>query len=202
MKGRADTPEVLSTLQKNLAGSGVVSAVQVTSVEADGNGVSFSLQARVTSPRSASRLTDDYGKSTLQDRIYAGGSSPIAGAVPSEAAKPDAMAMDDKDDPVEKSAGADDGGGDGTGSRTVRLNSGARRGETATSGETNKATKPLEVPPPLTDEQIAAMDKGTATKEWAARRAAFQRVSTSPDDKARLEAEVKKLEPKWKGTGS
>jgi len=202
MKGRADTPEVLSTLQKNLAMTGVVSAVQVTSVEADGNGVSFSLQARVTSPRSASRVADDFGKRTLQERIYAGGSAPIAGAVPSEAVKPETMAMDEHEDPVEKPAGASDTGQSGTGSRTTRLNGGARRGETATSGETNKATKPLDVPPPLTDEQIAAMDKGTATKEWAARRAAFQRVSTSPDDKARLEAEVKKLEPKWKGTGS
>ena len=198
MKGRADTSEVLSTLQKNLGQTGVVSDVKVT-LEADANGVSFSLQARVTSPRSASRVTDDYGKSTLQDRIYAGGSTPITGAVPAEAEKPDTMAMGEDEDPVESPAAATDGGGNGNGggSRTSRLNS-SRRGETASSGETNKAVKPLDVPAPISDEQIAALDKSGAMKEWSTRRAAFQRATTSTDDKARLEAEVKKLEPKWK----
>jgi hypothetical protein len=202
MKGRADSPEVLALLQKNLVQTGVMADVKL-SAEADGSGVTFSLQAKVISPRSASRLVDDFGKKTLQDRIYDGGSTPVAGAVPADAAKPDPMAAEAEDEesarPSDTGRAGTNGGGNG-GSRNG--NGGSRAGESATAGETNKALKPLDVPPPLTDEQIAAMDKSTATKEWAARRAAFQRASTSPEDKARLEAEVKKLEPKWKGGGS
>lgn len=210
MKGRADSPEVLSLLQKNLAQTGVVTGVQVNSAEADGSGVTFSLQAKVTSPRSASRLTDDFGKKTLQDRIYDGGSTPIAGAVPSEAARPDPMALEEDDEAVARPSGTSTAGGTETesnGDRTGRTsgsngNGGARRGETATSGETNRASKPVEVPPPLTDAQITAMDKPTATKEWALRKAASQRATTSSDDKARLDAEVTKLEAQRKGSGT
>jgi hypothetical protein len=57
-------------------------------------------------------------------------------------------------------------------------------------------------PPPLTQAELDAMDKSAAVKAWAERRSAAQRDSTPPEDKARLEEEVKKLEAKWKGGAS
>lgn len=205
MKGRADNAEQVTALQKNLGESGVLGGVQMTSVEADGSGVSFSLSAKVVSARSASKVKDDFAKRTLQDRIYDVSGAILAGAVPTEAP---AVVSEDEEDGNSVAASGNGGGGSGGGGNggTVtprpRSGEGTRSGESATSGETNKASKPLEVPPPLTDEQINAMDKSTATKEWALRRAAAQRKETSTDDRARLEAEVKKLEPKWKGGGS
>jgi hypothetical protein len=178
----------------------VIGAVLRPGVEADGSGVSFSLSAKVVSARSASKVKEDFAKRTLQDRIYDVSGAILAGAVPTEA--PAAASEDEESGESVAVSGNGGGGNGGTVTSRPRSGEGTRSGESATSGETNKASKPLEIPPPLTDEQINAMDKSTATKEWAMRRAAAQRKETSTDDRARLEAEVKKLEPKWKGGGS
>ena len=96
------------------------------------------------------------------------------------------------------------GRGNGGGGRRGGGSSRTLRGEAASSGETTKAPAPkaFEVPPPITDAAIAALDKDGAMKQWTTRRLAAQNSATPPEDKSRLEDEVKKLEAKWKGGGS
>lgn len=218
LKGRADSAEILSTLQKNLNQTGILSSVQVSSVAADGSGVTFTLQAKVVSAKTPSKVLEDFGKKNLATRLYVDGAASPSTALAHHEDGGDLPAGDeDMTDPPsgerEASApSAGDGGGRSNGGNRGNNGGGSRRGgsprtlrgESATSGETTKAPAPkaFEVPPPITDAAIAALDKDGAMKQWTTRRLAAQNSATPPEDKSRLEDEVKKLEAKWKGGGS
>jgi hypothetical protein len=83
------------------------------------------------------------------------------------------------------------GGGNGGGGGDRGNDRASRNSEAPTRPA---ASPPGEAPPPLTDEQIAKMDKPVATKEWVNRKTFPQKNPTlDAATKSRLEEEVRKL---------
>jgi hypothetical protein len=182
LRGRADSSADLVLLQRNLNSTGVFSNVQIGQSETTGASTSFTLQAAVIGPTVASRRIDDFAKETLQARLYKNGARP-APRGESEPEPADAEPMDEVAPPARGVEGA--GGG-----RTTPTNGGVA-GEQTRPVEP-RGTRGSEVPAALTDEQIKAMDRTAATREWAARLSA-SRNAKDPADKARLTEEAAKL---------
>lgn len=228
IKGSADTADALNTFQKNLSSTRILSGVRVSNLDASGSSTTFSLAAKIANPRVASALKEDFGKSPLADRaggVSRASRTVPSSSTELEPAESIATDTHTADRPAERGSdrgergnrgGRNGGGGNGgnnTGGPGLRNSDAVRpgdapresgtgragRGESATSGETNKAAAAYTLPPPLTDAQINAMDKSTASQEWTKRLIASQRADTLSQDKARLQAEMAKLDPIRKG---
>jgi len=180
LRGRADSSADLVLLQKNLNNTGVFANVQIGQSETTGASTSFTLQAAVIGPTVASRKIDDFAKETLQQRLYKNGARPTTRTAAPE--PPDDEGMDDAT-PARAEGESDRG-------RTVPSGGGVA-GEQTRPAETRGA-RAGEAPAPLTDEQIKAMDRTAATREWASRLSA-SRNAKDPADKARLTEEAAKL---------
>lgn len=180
LRGRADSSADLVLLQKNLNNTGVFANVQIGQSETTGASTSFTLQAAVIGPTVASRKIDDFAKETLQQRLYKNGARPTTRTAAPE--PPDDEGMDDAT-PARAEGESDRG-------RTVPSGGGVA-GEQTRPAET-RGTRAGEAPAPLTDEQIKAMDRTAATREWASRLSA-SRNAKDPADKARLTEEAAKL---------
>lgn len=180
LRGRADSSADLVLLQKNLNNTGVFANVQIGQSETTGASTSFTLQAAVIGPTVASRKIDDFAKETLQQRLYKNGARPTTRTAAPEPS--DDEGMDDAT-PVRAEGESDRG-------RSVPSGGGVA-GEQTRPAET-RGTRAGEAPAPLTDEQIKAMDRTAATREWASRLSA-SRNAKDPADKARLTEEAAKL---------
>jgi Tfp pilus assembly protein PilN len=155
VKGTAEAPEDLTKFQASLNATRVFGNVTVTRQVAKGAGYEFDLSARVmTNPHVPVKLTEesDFAKRPLAERLYGEGASNTA---------------------------AVSAGGESTAERP------RRRSETRVSGEAPARSeaesrrpaevKPAAVPPPLTDADIAKMDRTTAMREWSSRQAYVQK---------------------------
>jgi len=58
------------------------------------------------------------------------------------------------------------------------------------------------IPPPLSDADIAAMNKTAAMKEWGVRKKASTQPGIDPADKERLAAEAEKCRERMVAAGS
>lgn len=181
IRGKAENADVLTTLQANLDNTGILASVAVADIKNSASSVEFTIVAKVRDPLIASSIKEDYATKTLQARMYPDGAGTEEVEAPAGHSPDDAHATDA---PEGESAPASD---PSTG------NGRALRGENAKPTDSTKSSKD-EIPAPITDAEIAALDKSKATLEWAKRRAMSQKSSTDPTTKARLEEEVKKLE--------
>jgi Tfp pilus assembly protein PilN len=172
VKGTADSAEALAKFQSNLNATRVLGNVSVTRQVAKGAGYDFDLSARVLSnPHVPVKLTEenDFAKSPLAERLYGEGAS---------------------------NTFATSGSGENS-SRSRRRPEAARssdegaRTASASRRPTDTAADP--VPPPLTDEAIAKMDRNTAMKEWSQRKKALSTIKTlDAATRQRLTEEVDK----------
>ncbi len=184
--GTAQNLDQLYTFQRNLATSRVFKDVKINRSEVSGSAVEFDMAADVGSPHIAAKPAEDFGAVPLAVRLYGEGASntatPVAhrtaastGTAPRPAARPSR-----NEEPRENGA---------SGSSSARRES---------SGETPsrrpQPAAPDTPPPALTAEQIAAMDRTTAMKEWVSRKTYPQRnPEVDVATKQRLEEEVVKL---------
>jgi|GEM_PF-6953973 len=180
IRGKAENADVLTSLQTNLDNTGILASVAVADIKNSASSVEFTIVAKVRDPLVASSVKEDFASKTLQARMYpdGGGTEEIEASAP----------------PVPGDLATDTAEGENSPSNdSARGNGRTLRGENARPTDSTKSAKD-EIPVPISDAEIAALDKSKATLEWAKRRAASQKSTTDPSTKARLEEEVKKLE--------
>ena len=168
VRGTAPSADAVTEFAANLAATRIVTDIATPSIAAEGLGVLFQLQARVVAPLFRAPPAADFAEQTLAQRLYGEAASRI-------------RLVDSGDAPAPRPAEP----------------SRAARREPSASRETRQPDAPspraAEVPPPLTDEAIAAMDRPTVIREFAARRLAATRAAPGSADRQRLDDEVAKL---------
>jgi hypothetical protein len=198
LQGSAEALEQLHTLQQNLASSGIFRDVKVNRSEVSATRVSFDLTADVGNPRAVPPASapplEDFAAKPLAVRLHGEGASNTAPPdLSRHAARPEVRTVSR---------------GENGASRPPESTFSEPR---STSAEAESSRRPSAqaaaadaAPPPLTDEEIAAMNFGTTVKEWAQRKTAAGKA-TDEAVKQRLEEEVRKLaehRDKVKGGGS
>lgn len=186
--GTAQNPEQVNTFQANLNATRVFSGVRVGRVAASSSGVEFELSAGVSGPHNKATGAEDFAARPLAVRLYGEGASNTASPV-SGAPAPEARASRPP--------------------RRIEPESEAREQPERSEGarESRRPTptpsQPTEPPAPLTEEQIKAMDRGTATKEMVARRTFPQRnPTTDAATRERLNDEVRRIQEHLKSLQS
>jgi Tfp pilus assembly protein PilN len=174
IRATAQTSELVSSFRKNLSDTMVFTDVATPTIEATGDGVTFQLQAKLTpnGAITASKPILDFAAETLSQRLYGANASPSA-------------RWEDEDSDRGSRRG-DDRRSTGTRDRESSSRSSPREDRPAAP-----AAAPV-IPPPLTDADIAAMDRDTAMKEWGVRRKASTQPGLDPAEKDRLVAEAEK----------
>ncbi len=210
IKGVADSSEILSKMTKNLNDTGLFGSVVVPDTKADSDGLNFTLRAKVSNAKSPSKPIDDFATRSLRERLYADNGK---GAAPVHIAAADEDHGDPASDDIGDGHADTPAGGATSGDKgktpALRNNNAGRggrgnnakavRGETAVAGETNKASKGPDIPEVLTDEQIGAMTNSALTLAWAKHKAALSKSDLDPAVKARLDAQLAKIDAKRSG---
>lgn len=162
IQGTAESIELVNRLQQNLNRTGLFASVRRDRVEASESGVAFDVGAAVTQPYRAVSEAEDFIAAPLAVRLYGeeARDKPNMPLVAGDSARPRA--------------------GSSSPSRTERAeraepSEGERRTVGSSEARSSPSTASAEVPPPLTDAQIAAMDENTARGEWVTRRTFPQR---------------------------
>ncbi|MDX2146247.1 MAG: PilN domain-containing protein [Planctomycetota bacterium] len=190
LAGSARDDAVLAGFQTNLNKTGLFDNVKIDRSETSSSGVEFDLSARVASPHLFVKPIDDFAARPLVVRLYgeaAAVASPTSVRADEDEAG-DADGDESESDPSQLS---------GASSAASSSNETAASTPTRTSAPSSGGTLA-----PLTDEQISAMDAGTATREWGARRRASRASGIDPAERARLESEVEKLNARMKAARS
>ena len=168
LQGTAETTDVLNTLQANLNATQLFEKLKVVRSESTSSGVSFDLSADISGPHNAvAKPADDWAAKSLSMRLYG-----------------------------EESAGGGAAGGEGPeGASAGRTERGGERrsGRAEETTGARPAAKALDVPGPISDEAIAALDFSKASLEWVKRKSAAAKVADAAV-KARLEDEMKKID--------
>lgn len=159
VRGTAESTGLITQFRENLAKTRVFGAIEVPTRAESAANVEFQLNARVDNPLASQVVVDDFGKRTLFQRIYGDD------AVPSDA--PPVAAAGDDDSPRSARSG----------SRSTRRAEQGDGGEPSRGASRRDAVAPVQIPPPLTDEQLAAMDSSAATAAMNQRSEALK----SPD---------------------
>ncbi len=205
--GSAETPELVNTMQANLNGTKLLNNVKVNRMEATGSSVEFDLTAEVGNPHMKAAGVEDFSTKTLAVRLY--GEGALNTALPKNtggresAPVREPRASSRPSERTERAERPERSNGGGGGER-----SGDRNGERGGSRTSEAPTRPAvatpgEAPPPLTDAQIAKMDKAGAMKEWAARKTYPQKnPAVDATTKSRLEEEVRKLKEQMDKAGA
>jgi Tfp pilus assembly protein PilN len=174
LEATADTAQAVGVFQENLNKSGIFRDVRIARHDtAPGGIVTFEIEAAVASPFLAARPAEDFAATPLAVKLYGEGASNTHWAAESD-----------------------------TAARPVRAERAARSEEPNNDDDDGpespsrpSAAGSDEVPGALTDEQIKAMDRGAAMKEWSGRKRYVQ-VNDKKIDQAtkdRLAAEIEKL---------
>ncbi len=147
IEGESPSDEVVNELQSNLNSLGIFGPVSIEQSEpADGSrGVGFEVRGTVTRPYGRiGNYFEDYSEETLAVRLYGVDTTGQPGT---------ARSSDDADSDTRADA---DGRTDRSGSRFRNRDSNTRR-EPARPPSDTRASAPGEVPPPVTDEVLAAL---------------------------------------------
>lgn len=174
IRATASSSELVSTFRKNLSDTRVFTSVATPNIETTSEGVTFQLQARVAQhfALQASKPLDDFAAKTLAQRLYGEGASNTA--------------RDDREEDP-----SDRGSDRRTETRDSRRDESTRSGERA-SGPAPSPPAASEIPPPISDEEIAKLDWGAAMREFGRRRRASTLPGIDAETKARLAAESEK----------
>lgn len=191
IRATAESTELVSTFRKNLADTRVFNNVATPTIETTADGVTFQLQAKVVQnfALQASKPLDDFAAKTLAQRLYG------------ESASNDARY--DRDD--ERDAHPNDRRTTGRDSRRDEPARPSTTGSTPPRSGNDRAAapapQPASIPPPLSDEDIAKMDRVTAMREWGVRRRASTQPGIDAETKARLTAEAEKARARMQEAG-
>ncbi len=181
VQGNADSIDHVNRLQQNLNRTGLFASVRIERVESSANGVTFDLGAAVLQPYREVTGAEDFAAEPLAVRLYG------------EAARHAPATT--------LSSGSDRGSsglrGSAPSSRTER--GGAVEGDRRTVGPSEARSSPStassEVPPELSDDDIAKMDEATARSEWVRRRTYPQRnPAIDQATKDRLAEDARRLQ--------
>ncbi len=184
LQGQAEKAELVNAFQAKLMATRIFGEVKVNRVEASGAGVSFDVAAKVQSPYIQAAGAEDFRTQTLAVRLYGENASNTTPPVRS------ASAGSGPREPGRSARSSEDSGPRPSGRPSAES---PGRPSPSASGQ---------LPPPLTDEQIKAMDRATATREWVGRRSyAQQHPELDPGEKARLEDEVRRLQEHTRSAG-
>ncbi len=178
LKGSAESQELLNQLQKSLNDTGLFEKLKVARAEATSSGVSFDLSADVVNPHTPVKPADDFAARPLAVRLYG----------------EDATLY-----PSTSEAAADASGPERREGRSGRDDRSERR--TRESPSARPAPAKVEIPPPLTDEQIGALDRAGAMKEWALRKKVAGSTQVDAPTRERLEKEIPKLAERMRAAG-
>jgi len=182
----ADSGLLITDFQRNLASLGVFQGVSPEQIESGGaGGVEAIITADVARPHLRAQWPEDFAETPLavrlhgegasNDRFESGGSS--SGGSRARTPIPRTRAA--------RHADSDDDDGD------RRLLPEREIGASAS-----------DVPPALSDEEIEAMDRGTAMRQWGERKRYLGANSDAPPDvRARIEKEIEKLQAQFTGGG-
>lgn len=187
-------PETLLTqFESALNDLGTLGAVTVVRREVVEDSVEFQISARVRNAASRGSVPMDYAEMPLAEVLYGEGATndttPIIAAASSSGgrARPSAAARDGSSDRSERDGAIESG----------RSASGDRR----PSGESGPASVDG-VPTPITDEQIAGMDRAQLMSEWRVRLSASRDTNNDEGTRARLSEEATKLIERYREVGS
>lgn len=175
LRGRAESLELISTLQGAVNASGVFAEASIDRQQmsearnGSGAGFEFDLSARVVRPFEEVRGAEDYAERSLAQRLY-GDRAGASGAGDSGAARAESA-------------------------RTERSGRAAVRG--ARSGEASRERETAAAPDPVTDADIEAMDRATAMKEWTRRQSASRDTKFDEATRERLKAEAEKAKARF-----
>jgi hypothetical protein len=179
LRGRAESLELISTLQGSLNASGVFAESSVDRQQmseargGSGGGFDFDISARVVRPFADVQGAQDFAKQTLSERLYGARASADANG--------------------EASGGSDAEGASST--RTRGDGAGTRR--SGDSRSSSRDREPAAAPEAVTDEQIQAMDRATAMKEWTRRQSASRDTRFDEATRERLKAEAEKAKARF-----
>ncbi|MBL8760968.1 MAG: PilN domain-containing protein [Phycisphaerae bacterium] len=196
MKGTADSQEVLGKLQSHLNQTGLFDKLKIDRAVSGSSGVEFDISANVLNPTTYVKPVEDFAEQPLAVRLYgeAARNAPIVATDSGPSDRPRDTASN----------------GAGNSSRDTNRDSGrdsARDSRSPAAADSSRSSRPssgsglpslADVPPELSDAQIAAMDRTTAMKEMVARRRASAVQGIDPGVKARLDTEVTKLQDRMK----
>jgi len=179
-QGRADSVDALNKLLETLNATRVFTSTRINRQSTGVSGVEFQLTAMVSNPHGRAAAGDDFAAKPLAVRLYGEGAS--------NTTTPVAL------DPVAATNGS---------SRASAPRAPRERSEPSTPSAPNPAVGGSaagdSVPAPLTDEQIAAMDRRGATIEMVRRRTYPQRNrDVDAGVRSRLEDEVKRIQEHMK----
>ncbi|MFZ4573164.1 MAG: PilN domain-containing protein [Phycisphaerales bacterium] len=177
LQGTAEKDELVNVFQAALTSTKLFSNVKLNRKERAASGVEFDISADIVQPHLAVS-GEDYAKESLAVRLYGANAVNTATAAPK-----DTPAATRKADRPRREPEGDE-----------PASAGARR---------PAASEPTTPPPPLTEAEIAKMDRGKVMAEFASRRSYVQKnQSLDAATKQRLEEEVSTLRQKLSGGGS
>lgn len=190
-------PEALVTeFESALNKLGTLGAVTIVRREVTGESVEFQISAQVRSATSIGSVPLDYGEMPLAEVLYGEGATndtaPIVASANPGASRARPSSSGSRRE--ESSSGRTE--------RDDAIESGrSASSDRRPSGESGPASVGG-VPSPLTDEQIAAMDRRTAMTEWSTRRSESRNEKHDADTRARLAEEAEKLNTHFRSLGS
>jgi hypothetical protein len=188
VSGRADSAELVNEFAKNLRDSRVFDGVGTPSVESESSAVKFNLEARVVSPLFPGPRAGDFRTQALAVRLYGDRAAQTAPSDSDTGPSPAASsAQGSREAPASSS-------GDASERRATRPRT-PRDADTTTSGERKPASSDA-IPPPLSDADIAKLDRNAALKEWTSRKSAATK-DVDADTKRRLLDESEKAKQRY-----
>jgi hypothetical protein len=183
VQGSADSLELVNHLQAKLNESGVFAEASVdrTQTSTDAAGVRFDVSARVVRPFNEPKGLEDFAASTLSQRLYGerAGSGRVGDGATATASSPTS-----EDRPAGRSRrAATTGAEESSGSAAAPRD----RARSAAAPE-----KKADIPPPISDEEIAKLDANAAMKEWTSRQRASKQSGIDQATRDRLKGEAEK----------
>jgi len=191
IQGTADAADLVNTLQANLNKTRLFSNIKINRVESKSQSLAeFDVTADVTQPHAPSKPVEDFAARTLAQRMYGEGASNTSMPV----------------------ARTDEGSGSrrrvergGSERPTAERANGGEQADSRPSeaGSRRPSSMPEAVPPPVSDEDIAKMDRSAAMKGWTNRKSYIQKnPGLDAATKQRLEDEVTKMRARQQAAGS
>ncbi|MFI4916516.1 MAG: hypothetical protein ACIAS6_08440 [Phycisphaerales bacterium JB060] len=188
-------PEALLTRYETALNElGTLGSVTVVRREIVDDSVEFQISARVQNSASRGNVPMDYAEMPLAELLYGEGASNTASPLIASASTAAGRSR-----PSTSTRTRDDGDRASRDStiESSRDSSGDRR----PSGESGPASVDG-VPTPISDEEIAKLDRRELLNQWRIRRSASREESTDQETRARLAEEAEKLMARYQATGS
>lgn len=188
-------PETLVTrYEAALNELGTLGSVTVVRREVVGESVEFQISARVRDAIARASMPRDFAEMPLAEVLYGEGASNTTTPVVAAASRPMGRSR--------PSSGSSGRGSEERAERDSAIESGrASSGDRRPSGESGPASEDG-VPTPITDAQIAELDRSELLNQWRIRNSASRDESNDAETRARLKEEADKLIARYREVGS